>query len=392
MLAETPGDPAALSLEAEIEQDQMILADSQNQPAHAREYGRLSAAHLDALTRGGHASAEQMNGPAAEYANVALSCMNRHELTDAVRYAERAVDLARSPGSPGDYLPVGLSLLANALRQSGDLEGALARITEARKIAESAAFSNEVEKAFSLYSILWRQGQILGSDEGISLGRPDAALEPLEKAFHLMEQQASKDPNDATSRDREATAAWQWGDVLRHSDPARALEVYDRGVMREREIKNNVKARREEARLLARSSYPLRSLRRSREAAQRIDAAFELLCATKDYPSAKIELGQISETVIRALGDQQAASGHPDQAIATYRDLLDKVMPSSPDAGNDLGRANDLSRIDLSLARVSRTEGQSGEAARLDRLRQGLWREWDRRLPGNSFVLRQLAQ
>jgi tetratricopeptide (TPR) repeat protein len=322
---------------------------------------------------------------------VGQASMNRHDMEDAIRYARRGVEIARANGEAPQYLANELSLLANALRQSGDLNGALAAINQSRAIGEGAAFANETSRSLSLYSILWRQGQILGSDEGISLGRKDAALEPLQKAFDLMEQQAAKDPNDATSRDREATAAWQLGDVLWRSDAEKALAVFDRAILRERELTGNVKARREEARLLGRSSYPLRKLGRQQEAKQRIDSAFDLLRATKDYPADQIDLGSVAEMALRALGDQQAESGRVGEAVATYGGLLSKVMASQPKPRSDLRQANDLSRIYLVLERLQRQQGHADEASKVANLRLELWRAWDGKLPGNSFVRRQLT-
>ncbi len=391
-LAAEPGNPKALLLHAEIQQNQMILADSEHQAVEARQYGRECAASLDLLRRGGRASPEQVKTSVVFYCNVGQGCMNRHELDDAIRYARLGVETARSSGAPLPYLAVGLSLLANAMRQAGDLEGALASISEARTIAETAAFPNPMAKALSMYTILWRQGQILGADEGVSLGRTKDALEPLQTAFELMERQAAKDAHDATSRGRLASAAWQLGDALRNSDPQGALAVFDIALMRQRELKNNVQARREEARLLARSSYPLRSLHREREAKARIDAAFELIRGTKDYPADKAELGDVVEIVIRSRGDQEAASGQLERAIATFQGLTKLAMASDPHPETDLRQALDLSRINETLAGLYRKAGQTAEADKLNRFCLELWRNWDRKLPANPFVQRQLAK
>jgi DnaB-like helicase C terminal domain len=56
------------------------------------------------------------------------------------------------------------------------------------------------------------------------------------------------------------TAARDLGNILRDRDPRRAIAVYDLGLKRQAEIRNNLKARRDEAVLLADSSYPLRAL------------------------------------------------------------------------------------------------------------------------------------
>src|SRR5262249_39620889 len=156
------------------------------------------------------------------------------------------------------------------LRFSGNVEAALPPITEARRLAENTSSLNQMTKEFALYGVLLRQGQILGADEGISLNRPDDAIEPLERAFDLMDRLAAPDPNDSTSRDRAATAGRELGDIIRHRSPQQALAIFDRAIQREREQLASTRTRREEAHLLARSSYPLLSLGRTREARARV--------------------------------------------------------------------------------------------------------------------------
>jgi hypothetical protein len=178
---------------------------------------------------------------------------------------------------------------------------------------------------------------------------------------------------------------------LRERDPAAALAVYDRGLMRQREIKVSVKARREEARLLVESSYPLRRLHRDREAKDRIDQAFVLLRATKDYPAPRVQLGSDADAALRARANHEAETGESARALATYRELLDKVMAAQPRPESDLGQANGLSRIYLAMARLHRKLANAQEAELEDARRLSVWRAWDGKLPHNPFVLRQLA-
>jgi tetratricopeptide (TPR) repeat protein len=215
-------------------------------------------------------------------------------------------------------------------------------------------------------------------------------MEPFRRSFELMEQQASKDPADATSRDRLANAAWQLGDLLRHRDPSGALAVFDRAIARQRELENNAQARRAEARLLARSSYALRDLSRDAEARERTARALELLAATRDYPAPSVQPGSIAETAARALADQQAAAGQRDQAIVTYRDLLDRELASSPHPDRDLPQAASISRLYQSLERLYAASGDLAQAARLNGLRRELWLAWNRKLPTNIYIQRQL--
>ncbi len=392
VLAKNPGRPDALLLAAQIEMSRMILADTDNRDGETLEHLQRSATRLDSLVAGGLASKEQSQQASLYYSNIALAQMNRHRYADAIRYARRSLDLGRAAGLGQQYLASTLSLEANALRYSGDLEGALRSIGEARRLAESATFLSDTSKAIILYAILWREGAILGGEESIGLGRSADAVEPLRKAFDLVERQAAKDPNDAASRDRVSGAGRLLGDNLAKQDPPRALAVYDRTLGRVREIKDNARARRDEALLLAHSSYVLRGLHRAREAGQRIDAALELLRATKDYPAAKVVLGEQLHFVLCAQADQEDETGHPERALAIYRDLLDRVMATRPEPENDLRQANDLSQIYGALARVYRQTGDARQAESLEERRRELWQGWSRKLPDNAFVARRLAE
>ena len=135
----------------------------------------------------------------------------------------------------------------------------------------------------------------------------------------------------------------------------------------------------------------LHRLHREGDARDRIEAAFRLLRETKDYPSETIKLGSGADATLRALADQYAESSDPRQAIEAYQDLRGKVLKSNPDAQNDLLNAAQLSRLDATLAGLLRHAGRSEEAAALDQNRLELWRHWDRKLPDNPFVQRQIA-
>jgi serine/threonine protein kinase len=379
--------PDVLLEAAEVEQDLMILADSQRQ-GDALAHTERAAGYLDTLLAS-HPSGKQIEEALPIYGNVGISYMNQRHLDEAIRVDRHAVELARA-ASDGRILSAALSLLASALRLSGDVEGALPLIQESRHVAETTSYATELAKAMSLYGLLMRQGQILGGDETINLNRPADAVEPLERAYQLMDQQAAQDPSDEASRDRVAEAARQLADIVRNEDPRRALAIYDRGIERQREVTNNIKARREEALLLAQSSYPLRALGRRSDARQRIDRAFDLLRASGDYPVPQLEPNREAVSVLRARGEFEADGGDTAAAVATYRETLDKVLASRPDVEHDLRVTNDVSRVYLAFARALDRMGKHEESRALNDQRLNLWRVWDRKLPNNQFVRRQL--
>ena len=386
VLAATPRDQTALLKSAEIAHDRMIVADTLRHPDQALAFVQRSADRLDTLLRL-YPSENQDSGISRLYMNISLENSNLHRLGEATRYARRALDIARQ-SKRNDYVAAGLSLLSNALRLHGDLEEALATTQQARAFQESQP--DDSGRQNNLIIVIWREGRILGEDGEINLNRPAEAVKALETAYELSDRLARRDAADYTSRARFVAAARDLGDILRHSDPARALDVYDAGLRRSSEIDNNESAR-DRVRLLADSSYPLRALQRSAEAKQRIDAAFDLLKKMKAWPAQSIRPGDEAGFAVRALADHYAASGMLSQAIEKYQELLDKVQASKPAPDVDLRDANSISRIEAALSALEMKAGKAEAAAALDRSRRELWMQWNTKLPKNSFVERQLA-
>ena len=66
-------------------------------------------------------------------------------------------------------------------------------------------------------------------------------------------------------------------------------------------------------------------------------------------------------------------------------------MASKPDPFNDLRDASNLSSLYESLSRFYREAGNQAQAEGMAARRTELWQAWDRKLPKNGFVLRQLS-
>jgi tRNA A-37 threonylcarbamoyl transferase component Bud32 len=382
----------ALLVSALVLGERMMIADSVHRDNDALVFAEETASRTDAFVRHGKADRNLERQAAGLYMNVGQALMNRHMMDQAILSARKGTELARSCGAPAYQIAQGLSLQAYMLRLSGDLDGALPLITQARHTAETATYTSEGARLFVLYSILMRQGQILGADDGISLERFDDALEPFQTGYDMVDRAAAADPNDVTMRARLATVSNQLAGVLGRRDPARALAVYDHAIERQREVKNDVRARREEARLLARSSYALRALHREREARGRIDAAMELLHAAGLYPAATLELGSEAQAALSALADDEAAVGHTARAIEIDRDVLSKIMTGRLNPATDLRHADGMSGIYRSLAGLCRSAHQVADAESYDVLRLEIWRAWDQKLPNNSYIQRRLRE
>ncbi|HXP85396.1 MAG TPA: serine/threonine-protein kinase [Bryobacteraceae bacterium] len=390
VLASRPNDRTALLRSAAIAQDRMILAQEEHRNADAVAFARKAASRMDALLLRNDVQDSDLRDATGLYGNLALAYINMHLYAQAVPYAERTVELARSLPSGQYRVAEGLSLVANALRYQGDLEGALQAIQEARKIAEHAAYENETQRMIDMYGVLLRQGLILGEDGGVNLGRPADAIEPLQKAFQMVEAAAGKDPNDSASRGRVGNSGNWLGNILRHRDRQRALAVYDLAIRRLGEVPNSLPARRDQAMLLANSSYPLRRLHRAAEAKQRIEAALAILKETKDYPAERIKLDSVAYVASCALADYEAEEGDPHHAARLYEQLLGQVMAAKPEPLTDLRDAPRMSGLYEALTVLYRRTGETAKAESTEAGRLELWRQWDRKLPNNAFIRRQL--
>ena len=118
--------------------------------------------------------------------------------------------------------PVCFEVSVEVLRRRGDLDEALKQIQEAmeKKLDLGPAYANQATQA-NLVLALTKEGRILGEDNGVSLGRSEEAVAPLERAFLLADDFVRRDPDDQTSRGRLAMAGITLANILRHSDASR---------------------------------------------------------------------------------------------------------------------------------------------------------------------------
>ena len=391
VLKRSPDNRQALLLGANVAHSLMILASTDHRRDEMLRDAKTAAERMETLLSLGAASPEETRAALQIFNNIALAHKNQHLYADAIRYAKRAIEIGRLAPRGTVNLGNPLSVLADSLRFSGDLPGALQAIQEARADVEKASFPGETMRASAVFNVLWREGTILGQDDCISLERPGEAAAVLQQAFDMVNNWARQDPDNAASRILLGSDARELGLIVAHTDPRRALAIDDEAIARLREVRNNRDARRDEARLLAYSSRVLQLLHRSGEAAARIDAAFHLLAGTRDYPAASVSPGSDAFAVVDALGYHLAENGEPEKSAAVYSDLLAKVTAARPDPENDLRDASKLSGLYEAMAGVDGRIGQSAEAANFAGRRVEIWQHWRSKLPDNSFVLHQLA-
>src|SRR5580698_9753065 len=171
--------------------------------------------------------------------------------------------------------------------------------------------------------------------------------------------------------------------------PPKALIVYDHGLERIREAEISAPTQRDEAELLAASSYALRWTGRENEAKQRITRALELLSQAGRYPADKIEPMSDVYDALRAQADDYAQTGQTAKAVEAYQQLLDKLMAWKADPQNDLRDATCISRTWTALADLLRRSGQKDKAQQFEAQREKLWNHWKEKLPNAQFLLSQ---
>jgi len=369
----------------------MILAQQDDRQPDAVAYARKASERFETFLARGDATEKERSDIAGRFANMAQAHVNMHMYQEGIGYGKRTVELARSIPSAQRQAAQGLSLMANAYRYQGDLDAALVSIQEARKLADQATSTSETERSFLQYAILFREGLILGDYDGPNLGRPKEGIGALQKAVDMMEEGARKDPNDSATRVRLASAAIPLGDMLRgENDPKRALAAYDLALERLGEVHNNPPARQDQIKALATSSYALRSLHQAPEAKRRINQALAWLPKTKDGLVEQFSISSYAFTVSCAQADQEGESGDGKRAVELYEKLLDRVMASQPDHLRDLRDAPRMSRLYAAMAGLYLRLGAATKARDFEARRVEMWQSWDRKLPGNAFVRRQL--
>ena len=393
VLAADPANREALWQSANVAHDRAVIAYIQHHPDQVFANSPKVVEGFDRLARLGNLNRHEINGATYIYGDLSEVHIGLHRFEDAVRYARLGIDYSRNNTTVPGPRAQAFNMLAGALQYLGDFQGALEAVREARALWDQLRH-DEGDAPYTriiLYQTRCREGLLLGEDGGVNLNQPKEAALRLEEAFAAMENFAQTDRNDYEARITIATGGHYLGDLLRRTNPSRALDVYDRSLMRVREVPNDVAARRMEALLLAGSSYAARALHRESDAKDRIDAAFRLLEQTGDYPAAKVQPGSEAYTVLEALADHDAETGQPSQAIELYERLRKQFEACDSCAERDLLAAADLSRAEASLAATLHRMGSREKAAAVEAARAELWQLWNRKLPGNPFVLRQIA-
>jgi len=390
VLLKDPTNQRALFIATTIAHDRMVLADNLGDREAVLKDAPVTAALIERFMSTRPVEFHDLYSMRYFYMNVANVYLNARHLDEVIRYCQRALDIAVPGPRANDLRGNALAILGYARWDSGDLDGALKTTLDSIELKKAEAANGHASLLVNLADGYYLKGEILDrADAEPSLGRSQEALEDFQKAVNISEDLAKKDSLDYLSRHSGAEFGLEIGNILRHTDPSKALLVYDHALARIREVKGNSWTERDEAELLAGASYPLRWTGRRQEAKQSIEKAAELLQAANRYSVGKVEPMSETYDVLRARADDYAQTGETAKAVEEYQQLLDKMTAWHADPQNDLRDATCLSRTWTALANLLRRSGRSEEAERLESQRAELWKHWSEKLPNAEFLLRQ---
>lgn len=390
ILATDPKNRRALFIATTIGHDRMELADTLGNNTEALAQAKRTASLIERFMSLGNMNGYERNSMVYFYANVTeIFAYSRH-MDDAIRTGARGLEISQGVRDVQGMRANVQYTLAEALRQMGDFDGALKALNQAIEVQELQAATGHAALRINLANSLCLRGQILGRmDAEPSLGRPREALPYFQRALGIAEDLSKTDSLDYLGRHNVAVFGFEIGNVLRHNDPRKALLIYDHALVRIREAQPNASTQRDEAELLAGSSYAVQWLGSAKDAGGRIDRALELLHEAGRYPTDKIEPMTDIYDVLRAQADNYAETNQAERAVEAYQQLLGKMMAWNPDPQNDLRDATCLSRTWTALSALLRKVGRSEEARKLETQRAELWSHWRGKLPNAEFLLRQ---
>ena len=388
VLASQPGNRLAMLRLAQIAHDRMNIALRGSDNTAVLGFARQSEKWLQKYDGSGPVDPSQANTLSTTYMNVCNAFAFVSHVDEAIPLCNRGTEVAVMTGLP---FRTGTALLskANALRYAGRLEEALEVVRESMPLLENTPNPDGVRNRAVVGGLI-REGGILGERDAISLNNTKEAIPLLYRAFSMANDLTRRDLNDADSRDRLFVAGIILAGILRDRDPRRSLEICDRTLGRLSELSTVSDATRlQQVRMLAESSYALRSLGRKSEAHNRLDRAVEGLRQLRLYPAKKIQ--QESNDTLSALAEQDAANGNLQHAAETYGNLLQLAISGGAKPDAVLVDAADESRVYAKLAGLHSRMGHADLAAGYRSRRLALWRRWDVRLPHNTYIHHQLT-
>jgi tetratricopeptide (TPR) repeat protein len=281
-------------------------------------------------------------------------------------------------------------VLARALRASGDLDGALAAAKEAVRLTDPSPNMAASGRLRTYRLALTLQGDILGQNERISLGRTDEAIPLYERALAFARQLVQADTEDVESRLAMAADGLRLATALQFSDPVRSLALCDEVNATLQKAPNSIRARRSDIQAFSLATAILTRLRRYTEARSRLDNAFAMMAAAKIYPASGIEPQSEAAGALRARAAFEAVATGPGRGIEIYEELVTKLNAFHSKPETRLSDAKEMADVHAAIADLYLRAGNSAAAQAAAERSLMIWHQWDQKLPKNKFVQRQL--
>lgn len=345
------------------------------------------------LDRIRQAQAYKQSGRYYEVPPPGQSSVSRAAHNSAVRAIEdfsRAVailrEIAAQPLAPADTKPQLASTLASLGRiqaLTGDLAGALGSLQDAIRLSEEnlAAHPYNARIARHIYWAELSLADVFGSSTRFNLGRLADAEAHYERARKVAESLVRADANNEMAKLDLARVYGKHGSAVEGSDPARGLELMERGeALIRRTSAGNHTGLDLKLIYLTQSVQPLVRLRRMEEARERIGEARRLF---EDMKKRGIRAGE--NGVLKAEAIWLQAEGRPAEALAAARKQL-SLLPQT----TDLLISENFEVVAL-LERMrsyaGRTDSAACDAATARLLR--IWEDLRQAYPGAGFVRTQ---
>lgn len=385
-----PANRAAMLRRAEIVHDRMSLAE--NDPTgEPMPLARSAEAWLRKYIESGPVDGTNASLAISIGTNIANRYQMQEENGEAIRLLRSLKDLAAATGATDQTGSLRI-VLARIQRRTGDLDAALATIRETTRGEPAPLMDKTSVNLVRRYRLaLAVEGAILFSTHGASLGLAREALEPLEKAARIGEELVARNPNDALIRMAVSTDLYRLADALNGSDPERAIALLESAAVTLDRVEDNKRSIREQVKCRAAAAEALVRLGRKDAARRHLDSAFSLLGKLGTYPAKRIELCEEACLTLRARGRFESETGRLAEAAGTFRELLAAFQDADAKPERSLDQSLDYAEIQSALAGVLDRSGDAAGSAEMLARRNALWREWERKLPGNGFVRRQLS-
>ena len=201
VLVAQPGNRMAFLRMAQIAHDRMMLLGLRRSDDKALLLARLASEWLNRYLDSGKVDLAYGEEVVLILEHVANQYRSQNQLVEALRLCRRAIELAPIMNQP---LHAGniLQITTMIHRDRGELDQALQDSQESEKILGPAASAPNAHQGLVMNHAMAmiREGEILGGDNAISMGRSAEAVAPLERAFEICEGLARQDENDANSR------------------------------------------------------------------------------------------------------------------------------------------------------------------------------------------------